>query len=758
MSNSRLALLLLMCVALLTGCRVTRHIPEDKAVVSRLDIEVDGRKTGDKQLRMAAGQSPYHRTFGFLPLSAWMWHNDNQTWWHRLRQRLGSEPTVYDEEKALAAERAIEFAMRQKGYLDARVTHRTKVHNRKAHLVYEVQSNLPRTIDGLRYQVDDPRIDSLLATDVPQRLLAHGQLLDRGRLEGERSRLTTKIRDLGYWDFDKENISYIADTLAGSGQVDLTLHISGRHKVYAIHHVHFHSDFNVLTTNEASEDSLQHTRPMERDGYSLTYRGKRCYLTDEVLVRHCYLLPGHTYSEKAVRQTYSSLSQLHILRYVNLRFTPVGEGQLDCDVYLAPQNPYALQFELDGTNTAGDFGFAASLTMQQRNAFRGSEALTFRLKGSYEALSGKVESLVNNNYSEIAGEMSIDFPEFLFPFLSDATRRSSRATSVVKGSFSHQNRPEYTRIIARAGFGYKWSSEGLGARHMWDIVDLSYVNLPQQSDNFRRIVEAAGPLSYSSYTSHLIMSMGYTLNLGNGNLMNDRLRQNVARDVWSLRIKPEIAGNLLQGLSALCGSSKHDGQYETFHLPYEQYACLDIDWSYSHYLSDRSRLAFHGAGSVGVPYGNSRVLPFEKRYYSGGANSVRGWSVRQLGPGRHPSSGGASVDYFNQCGDVRLDMSMELRSRMFWKLEGAVFVDAGNVWTLQDYETQSYGQISSRMFQELAAAWGIGLRMVTDFVVLRLDWGFKAHDPSVGADERWPIAHPFSSSHNTVHFAVGYPF
>ena len=251
--------------------------------------------------------------------------------------------------------------------------------------------------------------------------------------------------------------------------------------------------------------------------------------------------------------------------------------------------------------------------------------------------------------------------------------------------------------------------------------------------------------------------MDYTIYMGNNILTTGRTQQ-TTRDLWYLRLNPEISGNLL---SAVCNSVRagqtSEGRYEIFGQPFEQYARFDADWSYSHYMTDRSRLALHLAGGVAVPYGNSDVMPFEKRYYSGGANSVRGWSVRELGPGKYASAGSA-YNYFNQCGDVRLDASVELRTRLFWKFESAFFVDAGNVWTIKDYENQEGGRFTSNFYKAIAASWGLGLRVVTDFVILRLDWGFKAFDPSSDADESWALPHPFRSSHNTLHFAVGYPF
>lgn len=720
-------LIMLFWLGVMTmGCRVTRHIPEDSAVVSHSEIRIDGRKTDQSQLRMAMAQRPYHRTFGFLPVSTWIWHNDTTTFWHRLRNRLGTAPELYDQAKTRRSERAMRRVMQQQGYLDAMVTHRTWVKDKKVSVTYDIRSNTPRRLQTITYETSDTALEQLLASTQTATHLREGQLLDHSQLESERQRITSLFREHGYWDFDKENVSFLADTLSGRPEVDLTVCIGGTHHQWKYREVRF-------ITNQ-------------------------CNLRDEVLSRNTFIFPGDYYSERSVRNTYASLSRLHILKYINIRVEPVEgeEHELDVSIYLTPQPSHALQFELDGTNTAGDLGFAMGLTYQQRNAFRGSETFTTRLKGSYEALSGNVDNLVNNHYSEYAAEMNLEIPKFLVPFLDDGTRRKSRATSLFSASFSRQSRPEYNRIVTQGGFGYKWNSPDGKSRNVWDVFNLSYVYLPEQSETFKQLIENLGPISYSSYSSHFILSMDYTAYLGNHTLTTGR-QQITTRNLWSLRINPEIAGNALSAVSHLADVHQSDGRYEILSQPFEQYARLDVDWSYCHYLTDRSRLALHAAGGVAIPYGNSNVMPFEKRYYSGGANSVRGWSVRELGPGRYAGSS-AAFNYFNQCGDVRLDASVELRSRLFWKFESALFVDAGNVWTIKEYESQAGGEFTSDFLRQIASSWGVGLRVVTDFVVLRLDWGFKAFDPSANADESWALPHPFRSNHNTLHFAVGYPF
>jgi hypothetical protein len=289
-------------------------------------------------------------------------------------------------------------------------------------------------------------------------------------------------------------------------------------------------------------------------------------------------------------------------------------------------------------------------------------------------------------------------------------------------------------------------------RHSLDFMDISYVYLPYRSEAFIDSIINRNPITYSSYKDHLITSSGYSFYRSN---FNPAVRNS---DIFTLRVNSEIAGNVLYGASKLLGLRRTDEGYKILGLRYEQYWKSDVDYAFTKVLGERNSLAFHVAGGIGVPYGNSDVLPFEKRYYTGGANSVRGWSVRTLGPGRYRSDN-PDLDYFNQCGDIRLDGSVEYRARLFWKLEMAAFVDAGNVWTIRNYESQPGGLFRfDTFYKEIALSYGLGVRFDFNYFILRLDLGLKAYDPSLIGDRPWVIRRPFGSGNQALHFAVGYPF
>ena len=270
-------------------------------------------------------------------------------------------------------------------------------------------------------------------------------------------------------------------------------------------------------------------------------------------------------------------------------------------------------------------------------------------------------------------------------------------------------------------------------------------------------IAADNPLLRYSYEDHFIMRSAYVFYMSN-------LRNNIAssakqRKIYTLRSAWEIAGNLLYAISTLSSMKRApSGEYEILGISYSQYAKADLDYAYTLNLNEKNALAFHVGAGIIYPYGNSDMVPFEKRYYSGGANSVRGWSVRTLGPGTY-SGHNPLADFMNQCGDIRLDMNAEYRSKLIWKLELALFLDAGNIWTIKDYPSQPGGQFKlNSSYKEIALAYGLGVRFDFNYFLIRVDMGLKMYDPSRIGNRPWVIAHHSFDRDASFHFAIGYPF
>ena len=284
------------------------------------------------------------------------------------------------------------------------------------------------------------------------------------------------------------------------------------------------------------------------------------------------------------------------------------------------------------------------------------------------------------------------------------------------------------------------------------------MRLPRSTLNFIDEIAPDNPLLRYSYEDHFIMRMGYTFTRTNRRAPTATVNALAVQPViTNLRISAESAGNLLYAISNIAGQKRSDGVYKILGIQYAQYLKGEFDYSYTRNFNDRNSLSWHTGFGIAFPYGNSSMVPFEKRFYAGGANGVRGWGVRTLGPGAYDAHNSVT-DFINQCGDIRLDLSLEYRARLFWVIEGALFVDAGNIWTIRDYSNQPGGVFKfNKFYKQLAAAYGLGIRLDFTYFLLRLDLGFKAHNPAMN-QEPWPLFHPNWKRDANFHFSVGYPF
>jgi hypothetical protein len=410
-----------------------------------------------------------------------------------------------------------------------------------------------------------------------------------------------------------------------------------------------------------------------------------------------------------------------------------------------PAKKQSVTYSIEGTNTSGDLGVASSINYAHQNLFRGAETFNFKIRGAYEALSN-----FRKPYLEIGGEATIRIPKFVFPFIQNSFSRRMQTSTELSLSYNHQSRPEYVRTLSSGGIRYIWKQRGRGGgRHQFDLLDIDYVYIPRVDSTFL----ASLPLNakYFGYSNQFIVGMGYSYTQSTFDPMQKQ------RNAHSIRFSLESAGNVLYGINRLLNTPKNqEGSYKLFNTYFAQFVKGDIDYSRTFIIDHQNSIAWRLGGGIGVPYANSDILPFEKRYYSGGANSVRAWQVRELGPGGYRSD---STNFYFQSGDIKMDFNIEYRSRFFWKLEAAAFVDAGNIWTVKDYPGQEGGVFKLNSFyRQIALGYGAGLRLDMDFFLLRFDCGWKAYDPGRTGKESWAFLHPNFKNNWAWHFAVGYPF
>lgn len=759
---------LLAVVLMLSGCSVSKFIPEGHYLLDDVKIESDNKEVKSSQMNTYIRQKPNAKWFSLVKLPMYIYSasgRDSTKWMNRFLRKLGDAPRVYDAEAAEESRRQMELAVRNMGYMSASVSLEERIKGNRLKARYRIKTGEPYIVEHIAYDISDLKIRDYWAEDSARTLLREGMRLDVNVLDEERQRITQYLQNHGYYRFNKDFITFRADTMMNTRRVDLTMKllpyqrrktdVPEPHRQYMMRDVSFLLDVDFA---DLSADAIRGMDSIRSDGVTLYYHDKM-FLRPHVITEYNRLRSGRLYSNRNVQNTYSDLGRLGILKYSNIRFREELKGDsayLDAFVTLLKRKNKSVSFEIEGTNSAGDLGAAASVSYTHRNLFKGSETLTLKLRGAYEAVSG-LEGYANSNYMEYAFEGSLNFPEFMFPFLSSDFKRRIRATSEVTVKYNWQIRPEFERTVASAGWSYRWSKHR--ANHRFDLLDINYIYMPYRSETFREyldLMDERNPLLRYSYEDLFIVRMGYTYTYNSSGAMSSKTAR---RNSYSIRFNIEESGNLLYAFSKIVNRHPKNGEaFQMANIDFAQYVKMDFDYAKNFMIDDRNALVFHVGLGIAYPYGNSKSLPFEKLYFSGGANSVRGWSVRSLGPGGYKGDAN-SLDYVNHTGDIKLDLNLEYRTHLFWKLNGAAFVDAGNVWTIRYREIQPEGLFKfNRFYKQLAVAYGLGIRFDLDFLIIRFDGGMKAINPMYEGKGRYPIVSPNFKRDFAFHFAVGYPF
>jgi len=699
---------------LITACSTGKYVQEGEYILDKVAVVSD--------------QSDYNAS----PLSQYVRQKEKPKLFSLFRNPFSRKPVIYDTLQARLSCQDLMTAMQNEGYMNAGVSLYTETKGKKLKATYLLHPGQPFLIGKVNYDIQDEGILQLLHLDQPaNQQIKPGMRFTVETLDNERKRIAGLLSDNGYFRFNKDFIHFAADTIMGRKDIALTLQLR-----------------KYKPNNNSPE--VDHTRYLIRDVLFQSNDSDRIHLRKQVLLNATAIKEGRPYDASALQRTYNNFARLQAVKYTNIKFAEVPDTNLlDCHIQISTNKPSTISFQPEGTNTAGDLGAAASITYTNRNLFHGSEQLSIEFRGAYEAITG-LEGYQDQNYTEFSVETKLVFPRFLAPFLSKSFRRRQTASSEWAVSWDFQNRPEFHRRVFSSAWRYRWSEPKHHLNYRFDLLDLNYVYMPWISSTFKRDyldnAENRNAILRYNYEDIFIMKTGFTVSYTDG--------------VDAVRANFESAGNLLNGVSKGFGfKTNSQGQHTLFNIAYAQYVKFDFDYTHLFQFDKRNALALHAGLGVAYPYGNSTVLPFEKRYFSGGANSVRGWSVRELGPGKFKGTDGR-IDFINQTGDVKLDLNAEYRSSLFWKLQGALFIDAGNIWTLRNYAEQPGGQFKfTEFYKQIAASYGMGLRLNFDYFILRFDVGMKAINPAYESEkEHWSIIHPKLSRDFDFHFAVGLPF
>ena len=761
--------LALLSVLTLFSCSTTKYISDGQYLLEKTDIESKAPGIDAKTLESYLCQQPNFKVFGIsrIRLATYnMSGRDTSKRRNRWLKRMGEPPVVYDPYLTVKSEKKLQQYFKTKGYLNAQVTSTVEYRKKRAYVVYHVQESQPYRVRHitLDYHNDTVLGNIFASAKYSETKLDSGMLFDSDVLNAERARLTTLARRRGYYFFTKDNISYMVDSSLDSHQVDVTLQLkpyyvssSNGDVEETLHPRYTVKQINVLMLSKSSaaaQPLSSYDSTTIKPGVVLYY-DKKPLVRQHVLADNIRLYPGMWYNDIYVDRTYNKFSTLDVIKSTDIHFRDLrtADNELECNITLTPNKIRSFSLDLEGTNSEGDLGFAVSSGLEDRNLFHGSEVLGFKMRVSEEAISNtdnKIPDILNKNALELDGELSLKIPRFVFPFLSSSFKQKVNSSTEFTLAYDNQKRPEYNRIITTAGTKYVWNVRRYYSYSI-DAFNLNYVYIPWMSASFeQRYADSKYSVLRYSYSDHFIFDAGAAMTFDNESSTRHL-------DKTSYKISFESAGNLLYGISTLTHQNKYNGAYQIANIPYSQYVKGEFEYALNKYVDDKNRLVFHIKTGVEFPYGNAEMVPFEKRFFAGGANGVRGWAVRTLGPGTYTSPN--SEDFVSQSGNIELTANMEYRSKLFWKFEGAAFVDAGNIWNIKNYDFQPEGTFHlDEFYKQIAMAYGLGLRCDFTYFLIRLDVGMKAYDPALPDGERWRYHDITWSDDFAFHFAIGYPF
>ncbi|MCF0164146.1 MAG: BamA/TamA family outer membrane protein, partial [Bacteroidales bacterium] len=666
--------------------------------------------------------------FGWNPfLCVYNWSDGSGSWWDKTVKKIGIPPVVYDSTMVESTNKGMINHLEYQGYYNSKVTNRIEKKGKLVRVYYDVELGKQFPIKDLSLTVRDTAIARLIEQNSKDVNLKQGDPLSQEMLETESEKTAKMLRNNGYYGFTKNYFFFSADTISAPDSALLYVRLANH------------------TRNESSSMDRPH-RVYTIGNVSITPTGN-LKVRESFLKNINRVQPGTQYNENVINNTYQRFTSHSLFSSVNMNLDPVDSTTVDCNILLSPSKLQGFKTKLEASvNSTGLIGISPSLSYYHKNIFHGGETLNLGFMGNFQFMTNKPVSS-----KEFAVSASISFPKFVL--LPDKVFDSSLPRTDVTANFNYQSRPEYKRTIISASYGYTWN---LRQRHYFQIspIKANIVRIRDLDSTF--IASLKNPYMMNSYVDHFDLGGSVVYYYTTASETNPKV------SYFYARCQVDFAGNLMNLLNDFLKKDK-SGQAMIWDIPYSQYVRTELSVvptiRFGH--NDQFAFAFRGLIGVGVPYKNSISMPFEKLFYAGGSNSLRGWQARSVGPGKAQIEDAFRIN--NQTGDIHLEANAEFRFPIVWKLNGALFADAGNIWSLPT-KTHTEGEseiyegtfIFKDVFKSSAFAYGLGIRLDFGLLLVRLDLGLKGYDPSKQA---WYKASEwFTKNGYALHFAIGYPF
>lgn len=723
-----------MATAVLSfSCSTTRVLGDGQFRLADNKVVVDNdRKFNTKEIESYIKQKPNsYIIFGWNPfLNIYNWSGKNaDKGINKFLRKIGTAPVVYQPSQVEASVENINRHLEYLGYYGSDVRSEVRVNGKRVTVTYSVTLGRRYRIGNVSFAVPDGEFKEDFYADTAAVSIRPGDFLSEDALEKETERAASMFRRKGYFGFTKNYFSFEADTLARRDTADLLMTV----KEY--------------TRNQTAEYARPHRKYFFGD-VSISYDNDLKF-NDRVLKNICAIRPGAMYDEREVNTTYSRLSALRLFSGVNVALNPRDSGIVDCDISLTKSRTQGFKVNLEGsTNSTGLIGISPQVSYYHKNIFHGGQWLNLGFLGNFQ-FKYDDRSVKSNEFGVSAG---LSFPEFL-GLPNSIFHGPSVPRTEINASYNYQNRPEYTRNMISTSYGYSGSLRNGKFFYQFYPIQAKIVRLTNLDPNFYTTL-SGNPFMRDAYQNHFDVGSGLVAYYTTSTAL-------VPKETYEYaRLQLDASGNVLSLFNKAMKSDEY-GSRLIWNTPYSQYIRTELTLGKTFVFGKNGgqALAIRLLGGVGYAYGNSSTIPFEKQFYSGGANSMRGWQARSLGPGN--SKADTTFVIPSQTGDVKLEANLEYRFPMFWKLCGAVFTDVGNIWTLKetDGDDGSHTHFDLKnLAASLAADWGIGLRVDLNFLILRLDMGMKVYDPSLDT-ARWRSPSQWLKKDGyTLHFGVGYPF
>ncbi|WP_205500765.1 translocation and assembly module lipoprotein TamL [Rufibacter psychrotolerans] len=701
---------------------------------------------------------------------------ENGNW---LMRTVGEPPAIFDSLKLVQTEDQVRIFLNSKGFFRNHVSSTTQTHHKKVFVTLQVEEDKPYLLTQHTYQVADTTILNLLQANQATSFIKLQQNYDEGLLSQERTRLEQLLKNNGFYEFRQQFITFEADTSYEDYTVRLSTLIANptdttRHKVYTIKDVYFISDAGLNRFGRTRDTVALN------NVHFLAYQHR---IKPKILARKVIIRPGQTYSASRTLNNQRIVSNLDVFKYTTISYTKVADsvrvadtvaigpnqGLLNAQINTALLPRFQETSEVGGTFTEKVPGPYTSIRFRIRNIFGGAEIFDVGVRAGVEGQLQRNVATVGRR-TEIGADMGVTFPQILVPFrTNDLLIRYNPRTRFSTG-YTYVDRNEYTRTNVDFSFDYIWQRLNIH-QFSFSPLDINVISSPRIDPQFQQYLDtlelSGNPLN-ESFKDAFVSSINFTSLYNTANY-------NQSNDAKLVRLFVETGGLLWNYLAE---------QFKDMNT--YRFAKLNVDYRRYHALGNNMTFVYRANGGVAKPLGKSRALPYDKYFFAGGSSSVRAWLPRRLGPGssslinRDPNSENFNqVDYlFEQPGEILLELNSEFRFRIFrfggTNVNGALFVDAGNVWLFQERNTNPNPNIYefrpgakfelNRFYKELAVGTGFGVRLDFTFAILRFDVATKLYDPAMPQGNRFVI-NQFRSdrifgntNQTTFNLGIGYPF